>query len=72
MPGELLETNPVPCVSREASSQKKGLAGKIQSAKLSQKRSKVSTGAQDRGLRGPNVCTYHRHPLLLGLHGHRF
>lgn len=57
MPGELLETNPVPCVSREASSQKKGLAGKIQSAKLSQKRSKVSTGAQDSRLRGPNVCT---------------
>lgn len=58
MPGELLGTHK-PCSSREqgGSTQRKGRAGKIGGAKLSQKRSKVSVGAQDRRWRGANVCT---------------
>lgn len=50
MPGELLDTHrPSPHVNREASSQEKGLAGRIQSAKLSYKRSKRCLWVQRAG-----------------------
>lgn len=63
-------TNPSSPASKEASSRAKGLAGQIQSAKLSQNRRELCPcGAPDWKLGGPNSAwTCHKYTPLLSLH----